>query len=111
MQGIITLCGSVRFKELFEEANRLLTRADWIVLTVAEFDHAMLHDSTNKEGMLLKAQLDKLHRAKIDISQAILVLDKDKYVGESTLGEIEHAVERDKIVYFYSSGGLETLCG
>ena len=110
MRGIITLCGSVRFKELFEEANRLLTRADWIVLTVAEFDHAMLHDSTNNEGMLLKTQLDMLHRSKIDISQAVLVLDKDGYVGDSTRGEIAHAIDEMKLVYFYSEGDLELLC-
>ena len=107
MKGIITLCGSVRFKELFEEANRLLTRADWIVLSVADFDHTMLHDPVN---ISIKTQLDMLHRSKIDISQAVLVLDKDGYVGDSTRGEIAHAIDGKKLVYFYSEGDLELLC-
>ena len=43
-----------------------------------------------------------MHKRKIDMSDAIMVIDTDDYIGESTRSEIEYAKSRGKFIYFYS---------
>lgn len=47
-----------------------------------------------------KIELDNLHRMKIDMSDAIYVINKDGYIGESTYGEIDWAKKHNKEIYF-----------
>ena len=84
----VCLCGSTRFKEQFEEATKVETRAGNIVLTVGFFGHADGIELSRKE----KARLDALHMMKILESDEILVIDVDGYIGESTEREIEFAL-------------------
>lgn len=98
---IITLCGSVRFKAEWEKANYELSKRGWIVLTVSNFDHEFFH-GTNDEGDYLKRKFDALHKRRIALSQAILVIDVAKYIGLSTSLEIEFARENNKWVYYLS---------
>lgn len=88
MPTIVTLCGSTYFKAEFEAVQRLETQNGRIVLTVGMFTHADGWAVT--DGM--KAELDALHKRKIDISDEIIVLNVGGYVGESTRSEIEHAI-------------------
>ena len=105
MKGIITLCGSTKFKKEFEEANRILTIGDWIVLSVGSFHHSEDVLVLRQEIIDHKKELDRLHKEKISISQAILVIDAvNKYIGESTKSEIEHATRLGKIIYYWSKG-------
>ena len=47
-----------------------------------------------------KAQLDELHKRKIDMSDAIFVINKDGYIGSSTESEIRYArAHLKEIVY------------
>jgi hypothetical protein len=84
---IVTLCGSTKFRDAFEHAQRAETLAGKIVLTVGYFNHAENEDTPRN----VKAKLDVLHFRKIEISDEILVLDVDGYIGESTEREIEYA--------------------
>ncbi len=104
MKGIITICGSTRFKRQFEEVNRVLELNDWVVLTVASYYHSEKNNDLRRWIEKNKKKLDRLHLAKIDISQAIVVIDVGKYVGESTKSEIRHAKKVGKPVYFWSDG-------
>lgn len=83
----ITLCGSTRFKDLFNEWNRALTMQGNVVYSVAFFGHADGEELTMKD----KAKLDAIHYLKIMNSDKIFVLNKDYYIGESTQREIELA--------------------
>jgi hypothetical protein len=47
-------------------------------------------------------QLDELHRYKIDMSDAIMVIDVNGYAGESTRSEVEYAIRKGKPVYSYT---------
>lgn len=47
-----------------------------------------------------KLMLDNLHREKINMSDAIFVINKDKYIGESTFSEIDWARRNKKEIYF-----------
>ena len=45
--------------------------------------------------------LDKIHRKKIDISDAIYVVNIDGYIGNSTKNEIEYARNTGKEVIYH----------
>jgi len=100
VKGIITLCGSTRFKGEFQECSLELTLADYVVLSVGCFTHS---DNEIKDRItpVVKIQLDKLHKEKIAMSQAIVVINKDNYIGESTLSELQYARQLNKQVYWY----------
>lgn len=49
-----------------------------------------------------KVTLDRVHLAKIDNSDAIVVLNVDGYIGESTALEIEHAKATGKKIFSWS---------
>lgn len=95
----ITLCGSTKFKREFEALNKQLTFEGNVVYSVAFFGHV---DNTPLNTQL-KQVLDAVHKAKIDNSDAILVIDVDGYIGESTRSEIEHAKRTGKTVKYLSS--------
>ncbi len=93
---IITLCGSTRFKKEFEEANRLLTLAGNIVISVGVFGHADGISISQED----KKMLDEIHKRKIDLSDEIYVINKDDYVGSSASSEIEYALSKGKRVCY-----------
>ena len=84
---IITLCCSTRFKQAYIDWNARLTLQGHIVLSVGLFAHADGVPLTPEQ----KADLDALHKAKIAISDEIMVLDVGGYIGESTRSEIAFA--------------------
>lgn len=98
MKGIVTLCGSVRFKDTFDKVNKELTLGNFIVLQSGVWEHAWLH-SNESTAELAKAGLDSLHREKILMSHAIVVVNVNGYVGMSTKREIEYAKKNDKLVF------------
>lgn len=93
---IITLCGSTRFKNEFLAVQRDLTMQGHIVLSVGLFAHADGIELTQEE----KIRLDNLHKEKINMSDAIFVINKDGYIGESTYSEIDWATRMKKQIYF-----------
>ncbi len=98
----ITLCGSTKFPWAFEELNALLTREGWAVLSVSSFMHA-----TGEINPQVKARLDQLHFQKIEMSEAVFVLDVGGYIGASTRNEIEHAKLWERKIYYLSEMGPE----
>ena len=99
---IITLCGSTKFKEQFEQANAFLTLQGNIVISLAFFEQSEGVEITEKQAELL----GNLHLRKIDISDEIFVIDVDGYIGSSTKREIEYAKEKGKAIRYYSNGGI-----
>ena len=92
---VITLCGSTRFKEDFERVNRELTLAGNIVISVGCFGHA--GDTFTDEQ---KVMLDDIHKRKIDMADAIYVINKDGYIGSSTRSEIQYAIRTGKQIIY-----------
>lgn len=99
----IALCGSTKFKEQFEEANKFLTKQGNLVYTVGWFGHRDEDKPTEDEKILL----DLVHLQKIIESDAIFVIDVDGYIGESTKREIMWAKLLNKNVYYWSEETLE----
>ena len=103
MQGdfkVITLCGSTKFKTDFMEQQKKLTLEGNIVISVGLFGHSGDNEVWT-EGR--KEMLDKMHFAKIDMSDGIHVINKNGYIGESTRREIEYAKKTGKTVSYMES--------
>lgn len=94
---VITLCGSTRFKEQFLEAQKRLTLEGNIVISVGLFGH-----SGDEEVWTpgTKEMLDNMHKRKIDMADAIYVINPGGYIGESTRSEIEYARANGKKVLY-----------
>lgn len=96
---IITLCGSARFNSLFRSWDEKLTLEGHTVFNLSV-------DPRDKEGVKdwyderTKMLLDLAHLRKILYSDAIVVINKDGYVGESTSREIAWAKTLGKQVFF-----------
>ena len=93
---VVTICGSTKFKDEILKAARELTLQGHIVLMPAIFEHTDNEELTPED----KVRLDNLHRQKINMSDAIFVVNKDQYIGESTFGEIDWADRMQKKIYF-----------
>jgi hypothetical protein len=95
---IITLCGSTRFRDEFQEVERALTLEGKIPLPPAIYGKA--------EGIAypeeLALHLWKVHMDKIAISDGIFVVNPQGYLGERTHKEIAIAQEQGKFVRYYS---------
>lgn len=94
---IIILCGSTRFKDDFILVQKELTLQGYIVISVGLFGHSGDQEVWN-EGT--KEMLDIMHKRKIDLAQAIYVINKDGYIGSSTRSEIEYAKAAGKEIYY-----------
>lgn len=94
---VVTLCGSTRFKDEFLEAQKRLTLEGNIVISVGLFGHSG-DNEVWRDGM--KEFLDDMHRRKIDMADAIYVINKGGYIGESTRGEIEYAKRNGKEILY-----------
>ena len=93
---VITICGSTRFKKEIEAVAHDLTLQGHIVLAPCVFHHQGDEEISTE----IKIQLDNLHREKINMSDAIFVVNVDGYIGESTYGEIDWANRMKKQIFF-----------
>lgn len=93
-----TICGSAKFESAWHEYNKKLGLAGHISYSLMTFPSIEGDKSWYTEEQ--KELLDLAHLAKIEESDAILVLNIDDYIGDSTRREIRWAKLRDKHVYY-----------
>ena len=96
---IITLCGSIKFKDEFIKVQEKLTLDGNIVLT-PNFFNSIKKEDIDEET---KKMLDEMHKQKIDMSDEIYVINVGGYIGESTKNEIEYAKARGKRISYLKS--------
>ena len=93
---VITICGSMRYsKEMMKIAEELELKEGYAVIQCV-----YNIDGQRYEGIDASI-LDKIHRKKIDISDAIYVVNIDGYIGNSTKNEIEYAKNKGKEVIYH----------
>lgn len=85
----VTLCGSARFESHFHLWNKLLTLSGHTVFGLGCYPS--IEGSKDWYSPEEKDTLDTVHKLKISRSDAIVVLNVDGYIGESTLSEIRFA--------------------
>ncbi len=93
---IVTICGSMRFSEEMKKiAFDLELEKEYLVIQcVYNTDNIEL----NEDEINL---MSKVHFNKIDISDAIYVVNIDGYIGESTRSEIDYAEKTGKRVIYH----------
>ncbi len=103
---VYTLCGSSRFPEAFHIVNAHLSMQGHIVISLGLFGHAdqptgaRFLTSDGNELTAEKRALDQLHFRKIDLSDAIFVINVGSYIGPSTKREIAYAEAQGKAVEY-----------
>ena len=93
---IITLCGSLKFqKEMMTVAEKMALEGYCILTPV----YPVLENRKATEEQLIK--LKEAHFKRIKLSDAILVVNINNYIGESTKLEIEYAKSLKKEIMYY----------
>lgn len=102
----VCLCGSSRWPDIHMRAMMDETLAGRIVIPMGLYGHADFPPGAKAatcdgdESTEVKQMLDRLHFAKIDASDEILVIRVDDYIGSSTAREIEYAKAHGRPVRF-----------
>jgi hypothetical protein len=100
--AVITLCGSTRFTDQMLIKQWELAKQGHVVMTWCVLPFTYLKDSrthlAEQEG--LGDVMDMVHKKKIDLSDEILVINVDDYIGESTKSEILYAINTRKHVKY-----------
>ena len=91
---VITLCGSMRFRDELERLNAELTLAGHMVLAPAALPPSTELDAEER------ARLGRVHLQKVAMADEVIVVNVGDHVGESTRREIEHARSRGIRVSF-----------
>lgn len=95
---IITVCGSLRFmKEIMEITEKMALQGN-CMLSIVYPMKTDKEDYTDEEI----AVLNKMHRERIKLADAILVVNVDNYIGSTTKSEIEFAKELNKEIIYYT---------
>jgi len=102
---IITLCGSLKFqKEMMIVAEKMALEGNCILTPVCP----TIENLKRSEEQLQK--LKEEHFKRIELSDAILVINVNNYIGNSTSLEIQYAKELGKeIIYYTDSAAKKTM--
>lgn len=94
---VVTLCGSMKFaKQMQEIAMELEIKCGHCVLTPVG----------DKIGQLSKIEIQKLaqaHFKKIEMSDAVYIVNIDGYIGESVSKELHYAKEHNKEIIYHEN--------
>ena len=94
---IITLCGSLKFKkEMMETAEKMALKGNCILTPV----YPVLENYERTDEQLKK--LKEEHFKRIELADAILVVNVNNYIGNSTNLEIEYAKKLGKEILYYT---------
>ena len=93
---IITVCGSLKFKkEMMEIAEKMALDGNCVLTPV--YPVLENYKRTDRQLELLK----EAHFKKIELSDSILVVNINNYIGNSTNLEIEYAKKLGKEIIYY----------
>lgn len=93
----VTLCGSMRFEQDMREiALELESKRRMNVLQCTYSIPGRRLSETEKHAII------RAHYRKIDLSDAIYIVDIGGYIGESVTQEIAYAREKGKEILFHS---------
>lgn len=96
---IITVCGSLKFyKEMMDITEKMELQGNCMLVPIYNFSKSSKDDFTEEEALML----DKMHKERIKLSDAILVVNVNDYIGSSTKIEIEFAKSLNKEIIYYT---------
>ena len=92
---IITLCGSLKFQEeMMIVAEELAFKGNCVLTPV----YPVLENYKRTDEQIEK--LKEAHFKRIELSDAIYIINKDNYIGKSTQLEIEYAQKLGKEIIY-----------
>jgi len=94
---IITICGSLKFQQEMINIAEQMTFLGYCVITPI----FPTQNSNYTDDQIQK--LKTAHLKKIEIADAILVVNIDNYIGDSVRSEIEYAQKHNKQVLYYTN--------
>lgn len=93
---IVTICGSIRFaKEMQDISFNLASKQGYCVI------QCVYNNGETKLTPQEKENIVSAHWKKIDISDAIYVVNIGGHIGESTKNEIEYAKKHGKEIIYH----------
>ena len=96
---IITVCGSLKFvNEMMEITEKMELEGNCMLVPIYNPAKTSKDDFTEEEALML----DKMHKERIKLSDAILVVNVNDYIGSSTKSEIEFAKSLNKEIMYYT---------
>lgn len=96
---VITICGSMKFiNEMMNIAMKMELDGNCILMPIYSPTKTNKDDFTKEDALML----DKMHKERIKLSDAILVANVDNYIGSSTKSEIEYAKSLNKEIIYYT---------
>ena len=96
---IITVCGSLSFyKEMMEVTEKMELEGNCMLVPIYNPSRPSKDAFTEEEALML----DKMHKERIKLADAILVVNVDGYIGNSTIKEIEFAKALNKEIMYYT---------
>ena len=95
---IITICGSLKFQKEMMEITEKVGKQGNCMLTPVYPVSSNKNDYTKEEIEIV----GQMHFERIKLSDAILVINIDNYIGESTKREIEFAKSLNKEIIYYT---------
>lgn len=96
---VITICGSLKFKdEIIKIAMKMELEGNVVLTPIFPINNNK-DDFTEKQLNML----GKMHKEKIKLSDAILVVNVNGYIGNSTKNEIEYAKSLNKEIIYLES--------
>jgi hypothetical protein len=108
----VCVCGSMRFEQQMREAAVTLSLAGLIVLLpLVNMRQPDPRWADPADAVQIKTGLDRLHLAKIDAADDVLVICPGGYVGASTRREIAYAQRCGKPVRFTPGRPCAFGCG
>lgn len=99
MCKVVTMCGSLKFaKQIMEKAEELELNGNCVL--------SVIYPTRENKDVYTKDELQmlsKMHNKKIELCDAIYVVNVDGYIGRTTSEEIEYAKKLGKeIIYYYN---------
>jgi len=95
---IITICGSLKFQqEMMTMAEKMTFLGHCVITPIFPISQNISHTPEQLQ------KLKNAHLQRIDISDAILVINVNNYIGDSTRLEIDYAKQHNKQVWYYTN--------
>ena len=94
---IVTLCGSLKFENEMMIIAEKMALEGYCILTPV---YPVLENVERTEEQLMKFKEE--HFKRIELSDAILVVNVNNYIGNSTNLEIEYAKKLEKEIIYYT---------
>lgn len=95
---IVCYCGSMsRALEQFKKAQYESLESGIVALLPSLYIDIQKEFGADSD---YKKKADENHKLKIDISDLVVILNVDGYIGESTMSELKYAISKGKTVKF-----------